>query len=79
MTIRRLVPWKQLEPDCPYTRQHIGRLERDGKFPKRVKVGPGRVAWFEDEIEAWLDALSAARDTDQDCLRSNLPHLRRAA
>jgi prophage regulatory protein len=32
----------------------LWRLERDGKFPKRVRVSPGRVAWVADEIDAYL-------------------------
>jgi prophage regulatory protein len=31
----------------PYTPQHILRLEKEGKFPRRVQVGPNRVAWLE--------------------------------
>jgi hypothetical protein len=30
--------------------------------PRRVRLGPNRIAWREDEIEAWLAARSAARD-----------------
>lgn len=29
------------------------RPEADGKFPRRIQVGPGRVAWFQSEIEEW--------------------------
>ena len=53
----RLLTWAVLDPVVPYTRQHVGRLERVGKFPRRVQVGPGRVAWREREIRAWFDAL----------------------
>jgi len=43
---KRLVSKKELKTVCgiPYTPQHIGRLEAAGKFPKRVWLGPNRVA-----------------------------------
>jgi predicted DNA-binding transcriptional regulator AlpA len=34
-----------------YTRQHIDRLERAGRWPQRVQLGPNRVAWWESEID----------------------------
>jgi prophage regulatory protein len=60
-----------LEPECKQpTRLHTTtrwRLERQGKFPKRFKIGDpdainGRVAWSRDEVLAWLAARMAARD-----------------
>ena len=35
----------------PYHRVHIARLERAGKFPRRVRLNDaGRVAWVESRI-----------------------------
>ncbi len=45
----------------PYSNMHLHRLEADGKFPRRVRVGM-RAAWVEAEIEEWLKARIAARD-----------------
>lgn len=42
---------------------HIDRLEKAGRFPKRVRLGPGRVGWIEDEIMEWLRVKVAERDT----------------
>jgi prophage regulatory protein len=50
----RLITWPELETLVPYGRQHILRLERDGKFPLRIQLGPGRVAWRLSEVEEWL-------------------------
>jgi prophage regulatory protein len=50
----RLLTWPELEPKIPYGRQHVGRLEKADRFPKRIQVGPGRVAWWESEVDAWL-------------------------
>jgi prophage regulatory protein len=51
---RYLITWAQLKSQIPYGRQHIGRLEKQDRFPKRVQAGPGRVCWFQDEIDSWL-------------------------
>jgi prophage regulatory protein len=45
-----------------YSDQHLLRMEKAGKFPRRVQIGPGRVGWPEDEITAWQLARMAARD-----------------
>jgi prophage regulatory protein len=59
----RFIAWPELKPRVPYTRQHLGRLEAAGRFPRRVRLGAnGRVAWLESEIEAWIKARIAERD-----------------
>jgi prophage regulatory protein len=40
----------------PYSKMHIDRLEKEGSFPKRIKLGPGRVIWRQSEIMAWLES-----------------------
>jgi predicted DNA-binding transcriptional regulator AlpA len=55
--IDRLLPWSELELIVPYSRVHVGRLERSGLFPQRIVVGAGRaarVAWLASEVRAWL-------------------------
>lgn len=32
----------------------IFKLERDGKFPARRQLSPGRVGWLTSEVDAWL-------------------------
>ena len=56
------IPMKGVLKRYPYTRQHIARLEKAGKFPKRVRLGPGRVAWVDEELDAHDQALIDARD-----------------
>jgi prophage regulatory protein len=58
----RLLDWQQLKPIIPYCRQHILRLEKTGDFPRRVRVGPGRVAWLESEVVDWIAARAAERE-----------------
>ncbi|MBP7766836.1 MAG: AlpA family phage regulatory protein [Syntrophaceae bacterium] len=35
----------------------IWRLEKSGKFPRRVKLGGNSVGWMSDEFETWLNCL----------------------
>lgn len=37
------------------------RLEKVGKFPKRIQLGENSVGWLAHEIEAWLAAKANAR------------------
>lgn len=34
----------------------IDRLEKAGKFPKRIPLSERRVAWLLSEVEAWMAA-----------------------
>lgn len=58
----RLITRPELLAMVPYTPQHILRLEKRGLFPRRVQVGPNRVAWLLSEVEEWL----AVRVLDRD-------------
>lgn len=44
-----------------YSPAHIARLEAAGKFPKRVRLGQGRVAWVEQEVLDWMKAKADER------------------
>ena len=46
----------------PYSFAHIARLEADGKFPRRVKLGACRVAWVLAEVSQWIEERVAQRD-----------------
>ncbi len=45
-----------------YSPQHVARLEKAGLFPKRIQLGPNRVGWVEEEIDAWIQARIDERD-----------------
>jgi prophage regulatory protein len=38
------------------SRVTIWRYERAGLFPTRIKLGPNRVGWRAEEIEAWIES-----------------------
>jgi prophage regulatory protein len=59
----RLITKAELRTIVPYTPQHILRLEKQGVFPRRVRLGANRVAWLLCEIEEWVEARVAERDT----------------
>jgi prophage regulatory protein len=37
-----------------WSRVHVDRQEKAGKFPKRIHLGPSTVVWSEEEIDAML-------------------------
>ncbi len=45
----------------PYSDMQIWRFERDGKFPKRIKLGANRVGWLLSEVEDWIAEKAAER------------------
>jgi prophage regulatory protein len=44
----------EVEARVPYSRAHLYRLEDQGEFPKRKRIGANRIAWVRDEVERWL-------------------------
>jgi prophage regulatory protein len=58
----RILSKRQLRDLVLYSPQHIARLEAADKFPKRVRLGPNRVGWVEDEVLDWLQQRIDRRD-----------------
>ena len=62
-TGRRLLTFADLKArGLPWTRMHVGRLEAAGKFPQHIKLGANSIAWFEDEVDDFLEEKAAERD-----------------
>ena len=57
----RLIGSKEVLKLVPYSLFHLSRLEGQGKFPVRMKLGAGRIAWSLREVEAWIEQRKAAR------------------
>ena len=51
-----LLSQKEVCGIIPFSRQHILRLEKQGDFPKRVKLGVKRIAWRKSDIEKFIAA-----------------------
>jgi prophage regulatory protein len=60
---RRLLTFADLKArGIPWTRMHVGRLEAAGKFPQHIDLGENSIAWFEEEIDDFLEEKAAKRD-----------------
>ena len=44
----------EVDARIPYSRAHLYRLEDQGEFPKRRRIGPNRITWVRTEVEQWL-------------------------
>ena len=51
----RIITKKELRLIVPYTPQHILRLEKQNRFPRRIRIGERRVGWLLSDVEAWLE------------------------
>jgi prophage regulatory protein len=60
----RIFSYEELKPQkgIGYSKAHLWRLERAGKFPKRVRLGVSRYGWLDSEIDEWITARMAERD-----------------
>jgi prophage regulatory protein len=61
--MEKLLSKRQVKDLVTYSFAHTARLEAEGKFPKRVRLGTGRVAYVASEIQDWIAARIAERDT----------------
>lgn len=58
-----LLSYQQLkERGIKYSRTHLLRLEKLGRFPRRVPLSASRIAWLDSEISDWIDELKNRRD-----------------
>jgi prophage regulatory protein len=58
----RIIRRHQLTDKVGYCLAHIYRLERQGLFPQRIRLGRRAVGWVDEEVEAWLQERVDARD-----------------
>ena len=61
----RILRQRQVCERVGYSQMHIWRLEKAGRFPRRMKLGPNSVGWVSTEIDAWIEARIAERDARQ--------------
>jgi prophage regulatory protein len=60
---KRIITHAQLaDKGIRFSKVHMWRLERDGKFPRRVRTGQNRYGYLEQEVEDWIDERIAERD-----------------
>jgi prophage regulatory protein len=59
---KRAIRWRELKEKVPWSRAYVLRMEREGKFPRRFYLGPQTAAWWESEIDTWLEERAAERE-----------------
>lgn len=55
--VRTMLSIKQVLAKVPFSRATIYREMEAGRFPKAKQITPHRIAWFEEDILAWQDAI----------------------
>lgn len=53
---RKMLSERQILDLLPIARSTLQDWEKNGDFPKAVKIGPNRRAWYADEIAKWQAA-----------------------
>ena len=61
-TTPELIAADEIAQRIPYSQHQLRRLEAQGSFPKRVRIGANRVAWVREEIDQWIEARVNARN-----------------
>jgi prophage regulatory protein len=59
----RIVRERECREMTGLSRPQRWRLERVGKFPKRLSLSEKSIGWLEHEIQSWIRARLAERDT----------------
>ena len=50
----RVLSLKTVLNRVPLSRTTLWRLEREGRFPPRIKLSENRVGWIEKDVEQWI-------------------------
>jgi predicted DNA-binding transcriptional regulator AlpA len=59
---RQLIDWKAVQARVGnISNVTAWRMRRKKLFPEPVRITPGRVAWYADEIDAWIASRSSER------------------
>lgn len=56
-----LILAQELTGLVPFSPNHLRRLEAQGDFPRRIRIGANRIAWLRAEVEQWLADRVGAR------------------
>ena len=52
----RFLRFKEVGVMCGLSRTTIWRLQREGKFPERRRIGPHAVRWLAKDVEHWINS-----------------------
>ena len=51
----RIIALAELNHMVGISKSHLSRLEKNGQFPQRIKIGQRRVGWSFNEVNEWLE------------------------
>ena len=57
----RVLRWPEVKKIVGLSRVTAWRLERDGRFPRRLQLGGNSCGWLLSEVRGWLEQRAAAR------------------
>ncbi|WP_281926773.1 helix-turn-helix transcriptional regulator [Roseibium album] len=60
----KIVGLPELLDLVPLSRTQIWRLEKQGAFPTRIRIGQRRIGWRADELQDWLEQRTRADSHD---------------
>ena len=55
-TLPEFIVADEIAQRIPYSQNHLRRLEAQGAFPKRIRIGANRIGWIRQEIDSWIEA-----------------------
>jgi prophage regulatory protein len=61
----RFISYDEVHHRTGLSRTTIWRLERAGEFPRSVRISPGRRAWREADVSAWIEAKLSSGSGEQ--------------
>jgi prophage regulatory protein len=61
---RRTLRIRRVTEKTGFSASSVWRLAQSGQFPQPVQLSPGCTAWFEHEIDEWLEAKGLKRDAE---------------
>lgn len=56
----RVISLAELQGLVPLSRSQIWRLEQQGEFPRRIRIGRRRIGYLVSDIDDWLASRRAA-------------------
>jgi prophage regulatory protein len=60
--MQRIIRSSRITEVVGLSRRQCDRLEAEGRFPKKIRLGEHSTGWLEADIQAWIEARAAERD-----------------
>ena len=57
----RIIGHSELLELVSFSQSHLARLEKQGQFPHRIRLGDRRVGWSFNEVQKWIDEKKSNR------------------